>query len=137
MIRMPGRCSGDTEPSSWREVLPESSPFKREFSAFLDDFGHRGVYEWDIRKPRWFEDPSWLLEVVRDNLSAGPEGGVESLRQRQRETVAKAMQEIVSRVPFFLRPYLRKLLEGAGRETVQREMARSTLSRVVGMGRVR
>jgi pyruvate,water dikinase len=127
---------GDTEPSSWREVLPESSPFKREFSAFLDDFGHRGVYEWDIRKPRWFEDPSWLLEVVRDNLSAGPAGGVESLRQRQRETAAKAMQEIASRVPFFLRPYLRKLLEGAGRETVQREMARSTLSRVVGMGRV-
>jgi pyruvate,water dikinase len=127
---------GDVEPSSWREVLPGSSPFKREFSAFLDDFGHRGVYEWDIRKPRWGEDQSWLLDVIRDNLSAMSAGGIENLRQRQRETADKAMQEAVSRIPFFLRPYLGKLLEGAGRETVQREMARSTLARVVGLGRV-
>jgi len=127
--------SEQADPLSWRKALPGSSPFRREFSSFLDEFGHRGVYEWDIRNPRWGEDPSWLLEVIRSNLNSMQSGAIDRLKQRQRETSEKAWQEVVSRIPFFLRPWMRKQLAGAGRETVQREMARSTLSRAVGMGR--
>lgn len=128
--------SGDAGLMSWREDLPESSPFRREFSSFLEKFGHRGVTEWDIRNPRWEEDPSWLLGVIRDNLATSQWDAVEELRQRQRETAQEALDKALPRVPFFLRSYFRKLLAEAGRETVQREMARSTLSRVVGLGRI-
>jgi pyruvate,water dikinase len=31
---------------------------------FLEEFGHRAVYEADILNPRWAEDPSWLLEQI-------------------------------------------------------------------------
>ncbi|UCF31910.1 MAG: pyruvate, phosphate dikinase [bacterium] len=127
---------GERDPLSWRDALPEGSPFRREFSAFLEEFGHRGIYEWDISNPRWREDPSWLLEVIRTNLTNRAADDVERLRQRQAETSDRAWQEVTSRVPFFLRPFLRKLLDGAGQETVQREMARSTLARVVEIGRL-
>ena len=126
----------DNDPQSWRAVLPESSPFKNEFSAFLGEFGHRGIYEWDIRNPRWGEDPSWLLDVIRSTLDETRSDSIENLKQRQKETSEAAWQEIVSRLPFYWRPWMRKLLAGAGQETVQREMARSTLSRVSGLGRI-
>ncbi len=126
----------DFDPRRWREALPDSSPFRGEFSAFLDEFGHRGIYEWDISNPRWREDPSWLLEVIRNNLKSGAAEDVERLRQRQRRTAGEAWREVTSRIPFFLRPLAKKLLAGAGRETVQREMARSTLARVVELGRI-
>ena len=31
---------------------------------FLEDFGHRAVYETDVANPRWIEDPSWILQQV-------------------------------------------------------------------------
>ncbi|UCF89073.1 MAG: pyruvate, phosphate dikinase, partial [bacterium] len=124
-----------SNPDSWSRVLPSASPFRREFSKFLDEFGHRGIYEWDLRNPRWREDPSWLLDVVRTNLLNLRAGRIENLRQRQKDTAEEAWREVASGIPFYLRSYMKKLLAGAGRETVQREMARSTLSRVVGLGR--
>jgi len=128
-------ANGDTDPLTWQEILPESSPFRREFSAFLDEFGHRGIYEWDIRNPRWREDPSWLLDVIRSNLDNMQSDSIEDLKKRQKATSGEAWSEVVSRIPFYWRPYMKKLLAGAGIETVQREMARSTLSRIVGLGR--
>jgi phosphohistidine swiveling domain-containing protein len=32
---------------------------------FLQEFGHRAVYEADLWNPRWAEDPSWILEQVQ------------------------------------------------------------------------
>lgn len=122
--------------ASWREALPETSLFRRRLEAFLEEFGHRGTSEWDLRIPRWREDQSWILDVVRANLEGVRPGGIEELRRRQGETAEQARREVFARVPRILRGYLRRLLAGASRETVQREMARSTLARVVGLGRV-
>jgi pyruvate,water dikinase len=61
---------------------------------------------------------------------------IENLKRRQEEISGKARKEVFARVPFYLRPLLRRLIPGASRETVLREMARSTLARVVLLGRV-
>ncbi|MBX0298283.1 PEP/pyruvate-binding domain-containing protein [Haloarcula nitratireducens] len=43
--------------------------FIEGFEDFLDEFGHRSTGEIDISRPRWREDPSMLLAVVRANLA--------------------------------------------------------------------
>ncbi len=40
------------DPQGWRN-LPEHLPFRQALAAFLDDFGHRGVYETELANPRW------------------------------------------------------------------------------------
>jgi len=52
-------------PSAWRDEIPEGSQFRKEFEEFLKDYGHRGVDEVELQNPRWGEDPSYLLEIVR------------------------------------------------------------------------
>ena len=42
--------------------------FLREFERFLDDYGHRGLYESDWALPRYREDPSPLIQAIRMHL---------------------------------------------------------------------
>lgn len=58
------------QPAAWVE-LPPQSPFRIEFERFLKEFGHRGVQECDISVPRWAEDPSFLLQTIRQHVLSG------------------------------------------------------------------
>ena len=55
-------------PDTWRDSLPEDSSFRQAFLAFLDDYGHRALYELDLINPRWNEDQTYLLEIIQSNL---------------------------------------------------------------------
>lgn len=50
--------------------LPPSHPFVIEMEAFLARFGHRCVKEMDLITPRWREDPSAVLMMVRNYLKS-------------------------------------------------------------------
>lgn len=70
--------------------LYEIAQEKSTIEDFLRDFGHRAVYETDIRNPRWIEDPSWVLaqvEAIRDNPPEKDprESAAEVRRQAERE----------------------------------------------------
>ncbi|SEO44798.1 pyruvate, water dikinase [Halogranum amylolyticum] len=43
--------------------------FVAAVESFLDEFGHRATGELDLSRPRWREDPSGLLAIVRANLA--------------------------------------------------------------------
>ncbi|WP_217493380.1 PEP/pyruvate-binding domain-containing protein [Haladaptatus sp. W1] len=51
------------------ESVEGGEAFREALAAFLDEFGHRGTGEIDLSRPRWQEDPSMLLAVVRANLA--------------------------------------------------------------------
>ncbi|WP_266081937.1 PEP/pyruvate-binding domain-containing protein [Haladaptatus caseinilyticus] len=51
------------------EDVTGSKTFCDAFDAFLDEFGHRGTGEIDLSRPRWRENPSMLLAVIRANLA--------------------------------------------------------------------
>jgi rifampicin phosphotransferase len=72
------------EPQARRFFLETQSPLEwerelsgtatgRAFAAFLQEFGHRGVNELEIANPRWVEDPSYLVETVREHILNGLE----------------------------------------------------------------
>lgn len=56
------------EPAQTWQDLPAHSAFRRELVRFLDDFGHRAVYEAELQHPRWCDDPSYVLDQVRQLL---------------------------------------------------------------------
>lgn len=63
-----------------------SEPFVTGFEEFLEEFGHRAAGEFDPSRPRWRDDPSTPLGIVRGNL-IGDEKGVhrERLQERKRQ----------------------------------------------------
>ncbi|MFK8025483.1 MAG: PEP-utilizing enzyme [Ilumatobacter sp.] len=56
-----------------RATLRRAQPGERDaaLAAFLNDFGHRGVYESDIARPRYGDDPATLTDVAERDDPVG------------------------------------------------------------------
>lgn len=70
--------------------LYEIAQGKSTVEQFLQEFGHRAVYEADLLSPRWAEDSSWILkqvEALRQNPPAQDprEHAAEIRRQAEQE----------------------------------------------------
>ncbi|MEQ8787208.1 MAG: PEP/pyruvate-binding domain-containing protein [Pirellulaceae bacterium] len=114
---------GHEDPQAWRS-LPDDCPFKRQFSQFLDEFGHRAVYEVELANPRWCEDPRYLLDQVRMLL---PHTESTSPRDIARQTRQRAEQRL-TKLPFFLRAWVKRLARGAAAGGARREAGKSSMA---------
>ncbi len=105
-------------------TLPDDHPFRLRFSAFLEEFGHRGVYEMEIANPRWAEDPTFLLENVL----------LLSKEQRLRQPAPQVADQVMTELGLnsrCLTGLALRLLAGCARHGVRlRENAKSLLVRV-------
>ncbi len=108
----------------WEKELPESSPFKQAFRAFIEEYGHRGVYEMDIINPRWKEDPAYLLDIIKDTMDTA---GLGSLRVRQEAQFERTWQEVAHTVPPETREEIRPAIKAAQEGAAVREMTKSVL----------
>jgi len=113
-------------PDEWQN-LPKSSPFKQVFQKFIDEYGHRAIYEVDLSNPRWREDPSYLLNVIKQSI-----GGSTPARRKaqQKEKTTQAWQTIKKEAPFYLRPFIKSLVKQAASGAASKEMAKSTYIRL-------
>jgi pyruvate,water dikinase len=109
------------EPAQSWEQLPAHSAFRRELARFLEDFGHRAVYEVEIMNPRWIDDPSYILDQVRRMLDAPLDADP---RQAARRVSAAAWAE-VTRLTLWRRPLLKWLVGQVKRGFAVREAAKS------------
>ena len=110
------------DPHGWHS-LPDHSPFRQALSSYLDDFGHRAVYEFEIAHPRWNENPSYLLDCIRAvRTQAAPTVPYEMAQARRQEAEAE-----VARLPLRLRVLVSWLAHQARRATAAREAGKSTL----------
>ena len=88
-----------------------SEPFLAEFEAFLDEFGHRAVGEFDPSRPRWRDDPSVPLGLVRARLDTEEPGAHrERLRDRQQQAWAATETLLASAGQGLLGPVRRPLV---------------------------
>lgn len=122
------RHSLETEPLDpwgWRN-LPDDSPFRGAFAAYLDEFGHRGISELDIANPRWVEDPTYLLgeigALLREDRSRSPRDAAHAVRQ--------AAEIEVRALPLPVRPLVRWLAARARAGAAKREAGKSIISLV-------
>ncbi len=112
------------EPQSWTG-LPDLSPFRKGFADFLDEFGHRAIYESELMNPCWREDPSYLLNSIRNTLDTA---GLAAIRARQKQVSMQAGQEIRAKLPLLRRLQVDYLIKQAVQGAQLREMARSVLN---------
>jgi len=98
--------------------------------AYLEQFGHRGPYEFELSRPQPVDDPGWLDRQLEEFNRAPAD--VDALLDRQRTRFDKAWKKIFERHPG-LAKRIRRRLEEASRLTGLRESARSELTRVMGV----
>ena len=105
--------------TQWAQQLPAHSAFRQHFCTFLERYGHRAIEESYFRRPRWREQPDYLLDLVVGLIGSD----AQAVRQRQ----LAASERAWARLPFWLRPIVRGMLKSAVRDSNQREAARSAL----------
>ena len=115
-------------PLRWEKELPEESPFKNSFRNFLAEYGHRGIYELDVINPRWREDPSYLLNMIRGTIDTAD---ISKLKTRQKEKAAGAWREVKRRFPFYRRTLIKYWLKQALKCSELREMSKSVLVKFI------
>lgn len=120
------------QPATWSNRLADTQ-FGADFQRYLHDYGHRGVYELEPMNPRWREDPTYLLEMVRAQVQSGrrihPQG-----RSVKREA---ATQEVFARIGWGPRRLqVRFILWVAAHANRLREFCKSVLVKIVGLSRI-
>lgn len=104
-----------------RRESMDSPAFRQELDRYLEEYGHRAVYEADSLNPRWAEDPSYLLDQVRSMLDLD-----ESPRERARRIREEAEAEL-GRLAGWRAPLIRFLLTRVRHGMALREAAKSAL----------
>ena len=114
--------------------LPDDSPFRRRFAAFIERYGHRGIYETYSRNPRWREDPAYLLRRIAELMDGDP-ALPSRLAARQAEARQAARARLVC-LPGWTRRWALALAKAATAECNDREAARSAFIAYGEIGRL-
>ena len=69
-----------------------------ELEGFLAEFGHRAIGESDIMSPRFSEDPTYLLEIIRRHILDAPRETAQQVGRRQERDRAAALALIRRRL---------------------------------------
>jgi len=125
--------SGSFEPLSWMKELPDNSRFKQAFISYLEEYGHRGVYELDIINPRWREDPSYLLNIIRSTME---NADLSQIKARQKEKLAKTWRQIKPGIPFYRLIMVKHWLKQSLKGVEMREMCKSILVKLLEPERI-
>lgn len=120
------------DPSAWEE-LPKCSPFKQAFCEFIEEYGHRAVYELDIINPRWNEDPTYLLGIIQSTMNTADLG---KLREEQKEKQERAWLEIKDKIPASEHSSIRDLVRESQAGAAVREKNKSVLALVMDAYRI-
>lgn len=119
-------------PEDWAERL-KGSRFLISFGKYLQEYGHRGVYELEPMNPRWREEPRYLLETLRSQVLSGRE--IHPVGRQQKRDAARA--EVLGAVGWGWRRFaLLYLLGVSARANGLRESYKSVLVRAVGVARL-
>ncbi len=89
----------------------KDKPSLREFSQFLQKFGHHSKRELDITVPRYSEEPEYVVKLLQDVLKQEPQHDPGTRNQQQRLQAEKAKTELLNKVPKWQRKSMAKKLE--------------------------
>jgi pyruvate,water dikinase len=87
----------------------EGAAWLRKLDAFLDSFGQRCPGEFDMTAPRWSEDPTMILALVRAGLLSPPGETVAERLVRLAADRRRAVAAACAAAPFWRRPWMRYL----------------------------
>ena len=118
-------------PDNW-QCLSKKSPFRCAFEKYLQQFGHRGIYEMDISRSRWRENPVYLLQNIKSMLSLNNK---EQLHAQQISARSSAMHKLKKQIGFIKRQFILKMIQQGSNGSATREMAKSYSVKFVDIAR--
>jgi pyruvate,water dikinase len=117
-----------------RRVLSDT-PFLAAFERFLDQYGHRGLYESDWALPRFSEDPAPVLRAIGAHLKDTRAKDPAETARRQAEDAAEAWREFGGRLTTWQRltvlPRVRRAIRRIKQYYLWRERTRSDMIRIL------
>lgn len=119
---------GDTPVDSLGPLAGLSKLANNEITraVYLENYGHRGLHEFELSVPRPAEDPSWLDEEL-ERMRKSPVDVV-GLLSKQRQSFSAAWERLEMHSPKVAKRVCGRILESAHRMRL-REMARSAYIR--------
>jgi rifampicin phosphotransferase len=128
------RRQPQARPSELRAALCGTA-FLAAFDAFIERYGHRGLYESDWALPRFAEDPAPLLQALHLHMTGADAGDPSLAEERATREAAAAWAELESRARGLRRwtmlPPARRLLARIKQYYLWREQCRSDMIRVL------
>ena len=109
-------------PLEWESVLSHNSLFRKGFKEFLEVFGHRAVYEYEIMNSRWREDPSYLLDIIKNSIETAD---LNMIQAQQKTKTNQVWEEIRKTLPFYQRAIVKYWAKEASKGAELREMSKS------------
>jgi len=114
-------------PKEWKN-LSKASRFKKAFEEFIHKYGHRAVYEGDFANPRWREDSTYLLNMVK--IYFENKINLKNM-DRYKEQKEKAWKKIKQHLPFYLQGFVKTLIAQSIKGAEFREMGKSNFIRLI------
>lgn len=88
---------------------PTAAAAVAALDRFFDRFGHRAVDEFELRVPRWAEEPSFVMRTLRAYIDqphgAGPAADLDRQRRRRHQAERDARRRLTSGMRHRLLPY--------------------------------
>lgn len=109
----------------------EGRAWLERLDRFLDENGQRGPGEFDLERPRWSDDPTMVLGLVRSELREPAKEGIDARLVRLGAAREAALAAAVARAPRWKRPLLRAVARAAERHLPLREAGKHHLLHVL------
>jgi pyruvate,water dikinase len=126
------------DPGSALGAAADQPAWREAFEAFLVRYGHRGIEELDVARPRWRDQPAFVLSVIANYVENGDETanpeGVHRRLAAEREAIEQRISRRLGRSP--LRRWLvREVIAMLQKLTVVRQNTKSAYIRGFDLSR--
>lgn len=113
--------------------LPEAAPVRDAIDAFIEEFGHGALHEFELIYPRWWEDRRYIYRNITAYLdtldSRDPAGDREGLGRRRAEQTERVLAALGGPLGWVKRRLFTHILARARFFSIQRENLKQCLLR--------
>jgi phosphoenolpyruvate synthase/pyruvate phosphate dikinase len=113
----------------------DAGPLLAALERFLAEYGMRGGSEIDVSRPRWRDDPSPLLQVLRGNVAREQAGAHREHHERMTREGEAAAERVVASARVWSRPLVRRLVRAHRDLSALREHPKFQLVRMFALVR--
>jgi len=121
---------GAAEPGEVEGIFKKHPDVSRAWQIFIQDHGHRAVNELNFALPRWCEDPSFIISVLKNYLEAPDELDPEQRIAQLEEGQAQKFEKLTKALPRWKEAFLTNFLRRGRKGINEREHAKAELIRM-------
>jgi len=126
----------ETIRNSYVESVPDilrgwGRPYGDMWQDFINRHGHSSLREFELYFPRWAEDPSFVITILKNYMIECQDIDFETEKRIREETRREAEKSLLRRAPFAYRPFLRYYNKHIQQCTIWRESIKQKIVKIM------